>query len=81
MDYVVGTLYMQDFARIFKPANFEPPDVIHGTLGLGGSAVKRQGCAMVEEAFAILAPQLVGRDYVAGDRLTIADSALFYAAR
>ncbi len=29
MNYVVGTLHMQGFARAFKPANFEPADVVH----------------------------------------------------
>ena len=81
MDYVVGTLHMQGFARIFKPETFEPPDVVHGTLGLGAGAIKKQGHAMVEQAFTILAPKLAGRGYVAGDRLTIADGALFYATR
>ncbi len=81
MDYVVGTLHMQGFARIFKPTNFEPPDVVHTTLGLGAGAIKKQGRSMVEQAFTILAPQLAGRDYVAGERFTIADSALFYAER
>ena len=81
MDYVVGTLHMQGFARIFKPENFEPPDVLHGTFGFGAGAIKKQGRAMVEQAFTILAPQLTGRDYVVGDRFTIADSALFYATR
>ena len=81
MDYVVGTLHMQGFARIFKTASFEPPDMVHETLGLGASALKKQGRAMVEQAFAILAPQVAERDYVAGDRFTVADSALFYATR
>ena len=81
MDYVVGTLHMQGFARIFKTASFEPPDMVHEALGLGASALKKQGRAMVEQAFAILAPQVAGRDYVTGDRFTVADSALFYATR
>ena len=81
MDYVVGTLHMQGFARIFKTDSFEPPDMVHNALGLGASALKKQGRAMVEEALAILAPQVAGRDYVAGDRFTVADTALFYATR
>ena len=70
MDYVVGTLHMQGFARIFKTDSFEPPDMVHNALGLGASALKKQGRTMVEQALAILAPQLA-----------VADSALFYATR
>lgn len=81
MDYVVGTLHGQGFGRIFRTANFEPPDVVHGTLGLGQGATKRKGRAMVEAAFAILDRQLAGKAYVAGDPFTVADTALFYAER
>ena len=81
MDYVIGTLHEQAFGRIFKPAKFEPPDVVHGTLGLGQAAVKRQGHAMAEKALAILDHQLGDRDYLASDMFTVADTALFYAER
>lgn len=81
MDYVVGTLHGQGFGRVFMPQKFEPPDVVHETLGLGQSATKTKGREMVHQALGILERQLAGREYAAGDRFTIADSALFYAER
>ncbi len=81
MDYAVATLHMQGFARIFKPAKFEPPDALHGTLGLGSGAVKKQGEAMVREGFDILDAALAARPYAGGDAFGIADAALFYCER
>ena len=81
MDYVVGTLHGQAFARIFMPAKFQPQDVVHGTLGVGASKVKAQGREMAETALGILETELAGRTYVAGDQFTIADTALFFALR
>ena len=81
MDYVVGTVHGQGFARVFLPARFEPQDPVHQTLGLGAGSVKSQGRAMVEEGFAILDRELGGRDFAAGGRFGVADAALFYAER
>ena len=81
MDYTVGTVHGQGFARIFKPALFEPNDPVHGTLGLGAGNVKRQGREMVEKGFSILETQLGARPYAGGTRFGIADAALFYAER
>ena len=81
MAYVEGTIHGQGYARLFKPAMFEPQDLVHGALGLGASSVKRQGREMVETGFAILDPQLGRNPYAAGDGFTIADAALFYAER
>jgi glutathione S-transferase len=79
MASVEGTI--QGFARVFVPQMFEPPDVVHTTLGLGKASVERQGRELVETGFAILDPQLGRAPYVAGDVFTIADAALFYAER
>ena len=79
--YVEGTIHGQGFTRLFKPAMFEPQDVVHGTLGLGQASVKRQGREIVETGFAILDPQLGHHPYAAGDSFTIADAALFYVER
>ena len=81
MAYVEGTIYGQGFARMFMPAIFEPQDAVHGTLGLGQAAVKRQGRAMVETGFAILDPELARQPYAAGGAFTVADAALFYVER
>ena len=81
LDYIEGTLHGQGYARLFAPSIFEPQDVVHGTLGLGQSSVKKQGRAMVETGFAILDPQLGRHPYAAGGGFTIADAALFYVER
>jgi glutathione S-transferase len=81
MDYVIGTIHGQAFARIFKPERFEPQDPVHQTLGLGQASVKKQGRQMIEEAFHIVDAQMKGREWVAGDGFGIADVALFYVER
>jgi glutathione S-transferase len=79
--YVEGTIHGQGYARIFMPEKFEPQDIVHQTLGLGGTSVTDQGWQIVEEGFAILDPQHARRPYAAGDGFGIADAALFYAER
>lgn len=71
MAYVVGTVHGQGFARIFTTEKFALRETDH-------DAVKALGRTMVDEGFAILDQALEGRDYVVGERLTIADAALFY---
>ena len=80
MDYAVGTLHGQAFGRVFMPAKFEPKDLLH-KAGLGQSATKAEGLAMVEQAFAVLDRQLEGRTYAGGQAFSIADTALFYCER
>lgn len=70
MDYVVGTLHMQGFARIFTTDKFAPAPEQQ-------EAVKQQGRAIIDQAFAVIDKMLVGKDYVIG-RFSIADAALFY---
>jgi glutathione S-transferase len=81
MSYVEGMIHGQGYARLFKPEKFEPQDIVHGTLGLGQSAVKHQGREIVETGFAILDPQLGRHPYAVGDSFTIADAALLYVER
>lgn len=81
MDYAVGTIHGQAFARVFMPERFEPQDLVHQTIGLGQGSVKKQGRQMIEEAFAIADAQLAGRQWAAGDHFGIADAALFYVER
>ncbi len=81
MEYVEGTVHGQGFARVFMPKRFEPQDVVHTTLGVGQSAVEKQGREMVEKAFAMLEKQIAGHSYAVGDRFGIADAALFYVER
>jgi glutathione S-transferase len=81
MEYVEGTVHGQGFSRIFKPARFEPQDVLHGKAGLGRSKVESQGRDIVEKGFAILDKHMEGERYVTGENFSIADSALFYVER
>lgn len=70
MDYVVGTLHGQGFARLFTTDSFTPNAADH-------DAVKARGREIVEQGIAIMNDALAGQDYVAG-RFSIADAALFY---
>jgi len=81
LEYVEGTVHGQGFARMFKPQKFEPQDAVHGALGLGKSSVEEQGRTMVEKGFAILDASFGDGPYVAGERLSVADAALFYVER
>jgi glutathione S-transferase len=81
LEYVTGTVHGQGYGRIFKPAKFEPQDVLHAKVGLGRSSVETQGRAMVDAGFKILDAQLAGRAFASGSSLSIADAALFYVER
>lgn len=70
MDYVVGTLHGQGFARIFTTDTFTPNAADH-------EAVKARGREIVDKGFALINDTLAGKDYVAG-AFSIADAALFY---
>ena len=70
MDYVVGTLHGQGFARIFITATFTPNAADH-------EAVKARGREIIEQGFALMNAALAGKEYVVGS-FSIADAALFY---
>jgi glutathione S-transferase len=70
MDYVVATMHMQGFTRIFRPGNFSPNEA-------DAEAVKARGKEMFEKGLAIMDKALAGKEYVAGP-FSIADAALFY---
>ena len=70
MDYVVATMHMQGFTRIFRPGNFSPN-------AADEEAVKARGKEIFEKGLAIMDRSLAGKDYVAGP-FSIADAALFY---
>ncbi|MDD5275301.1 MAG: glutathione S-transferase N-terminal domain-containing protein [Methylovulum sp.] len=70
MDYVVGTIHGQGFARVFTTDKFtaNATDV---------EAVKAQGLDIVNRAFAVVNGSLPPEGYAAG-AFSIADAALFY---
>jgi glutathione S-transferase len=70
MDYVVGTIHMQGFARYFNTSSFTPNEADFET-------VKQQGQEIVEKGFAIVDKILCDKEYIAGE-FSIADAALFY---
>ena len=72
MDYVVSTIHMQGFSRLFRPGNFSPNEAEH-------EAVRARGRELIEKGYAILDKQLEGREWIAGP-YSIADSAVFYVA-
>lgn len=70
MDYVVGTIHMQGFARLFTTAEFTPNEADH-------EPVKARGREIIAKSFTVVNQTLAGKDYVAG-AFSIADAALFY---
>jgi glutathione S-transferase len=70
MEYAVGTMHGQGFARIFRPGNFGPAEQ--------EEQVKARGREMVEKGFAVLDKALAGKSYLGGDDLSAADAAVFY---
>jgi glutathione S-transferase len=70
MDYVVATMHMQGFTRIFRPGNFAPNAADEDT-------VKARGKEIFEKGLAVLDKTLAGKEYVVGP-FSIADAALFY---
>ncbi|HEY1931293.1 MAG TPA: glutathione S-transferase N-terminal domain-containing protein [Acetobacteraceae bacterium] len=70
MDYVVSTMHMQGFTRIFRPGNFSPN-------AADEDAVKARGREIFEKGLGIMDHALEGKDFVVGP-FSIADAALFY---
>jgi glutathione S-transferase len=70
MDYVVGTVHGQGFARIFTTDRFSPNPAEHET-------VKAQGLNIIKLAFAVINAILPAQGYALG-AFSIADAALFY---
>ncbi|HEY3848221.1 MAG TPA: glutathione S-transferase N-terminal domain-containing protein [Acetobacteraceae bacterium] len=70
MDYVVATMHMQGFGRIFRPANFTP------NAG-DEEGVKARGKEIFEKGLAVMDKTLAGKEYLVGP-FSIADAALFY---
>ena len=71
MDYVVATMHMQGFGRIFRPENYAPsPD--------DAEKVKAKGREIFEKGLGLMDKALAGKDYLGGKDISIADAALFY---
>jgi glutathione S-transferase len=70
MDYVVGTMHMQGFARMFRPENFAPNPADHEQVKARGREIFQKGLEFMDKAMA-------GKEWVAG-QFSVADAALFY---
>lgn len=70
MDFVVSTMHMQGFSRMFRPGNFAPSEADH-------EAVKARGREIFEKGFAVMNNALEGKEYITGG-FSVADAALFY---
>ena len=70
MDYVVSTMHMQGFSRMFRPGNYAPTEADHDTVKARGKEIMEKGLALMDKA-------LEGKEYVAG-KFSVADAALFY---
>ena len=70
MDYVIATVHMRGFSRMFRPSAYTPNPADE-------EKVKATGREMFQKGLALLDKALAGKDYVVG-RFSVADSALFY---
>jgi glutathione S-transferase len=70
VDYVVATIHMQGFARMFRPGNFTPVEAEQGKVKARGREIFEKGLGLIDKA-------LSGKEYVTG-AYSVADSALFY---
>lgn len=70
MDYVVATVHMRGFSRIFRPSAYTPSPADEERVRARGREIFGQGLAILDKA-------LTGKEYVIG-RYSIADAALFY---
>ena len=70
MDFVVSTMHMQGFSRMFRPGNYAPSEADH-------EAVTARGREIFEKGFVVMDKALAGKDYLTGT-FSIADAALFY---
>lgn len=70
MDYIVATIHMQGFSRMFRPSNFAPSESDHDAVKARGKEIFEKGLATIDKA-------LEGKDYIAG-AFSVADAALFY---
>ena len=71
LDYIVATMHMQGFSRILRPQKFTPNDA-------DLDWVQGAGTDIVMKAAGFLSKQLGDGPFIMGNRMTIADAALFY---
>jgi glutathione S-transferase len=70
MEYVIATVHMRGYSRMFRPSAYTPNSADE-------EKVKARGREMFEQGLALLDKALDGKEYVVG-QYSIADAALFY---
>jgi glutathione S-transferase len=70
MDYLIATIHMRGFTRIFRPENFSPTPE-------DKEKVQQTGREMILQGFDNLAPELGDKDYLLGE-FSAVDCALFF---
>jgi len=70
MDYIIATVHMQGFSRLFRPGNYAPSEADH-------DKVKARGRDIIQKGFALIDQDLRDKPYLEGS-FSIADAALFY---
>lgn len=70
MDYVVATVHMRGFSRMFRPSAYTPSAADEEKVKATGREMFANGLALIDKA-------LAGKEYVVG-RFSVADAALFY---
>src|SRR5260370_12980940 len=59
MDYVVSTMHMQGFSRMFRPGAYAPTEADHDTVKARGKEIMEKGLAIMDKA-------LEGKEYATG---------------
>jgi glutathione S-transferase len=70
MDYIVATIHMQGFGRVFRPGNYSSNEAEH-------AAVQARGREIFDKGFKLIDQALDHKDYLVGG-FSVADAALFY---
>ena len=73
VNYIVASIHMQGFTRLWLPIHFSPNEADH-------PAIREKGRQIFEKGLAHFNEQLEGRDYLGGESPSIADAALFYVS-
>ena len=73
LDYIVATMHMQGFSRMFRPGNYAPTEADHDKVKARGKEIFESGLKLIDKA-------LAGKQFLGGDKLSVADAALFYVS-
>jgi glutathione S-transferase len=73
LDYIVATMHMQGFSRMFRPGNYAPTEADHDKVKARGKEIFENGLKLIDKA-------LAGKQFLGADKLSVADAALFYVS-